>query len=73
MLQYYCNNCEAEFDKSPKIQVEEKTNEEVADNLVLVERGQYTCHQCNSIIGEYRVFAKQDESKEVGNAKPYDK
>jgi len=37
--------------------------------LVLVERGQYTCQKCNSIIGEYRVFKKQDEASDVGNAK----
>ena len=69
MLKHYCNSCETEFDNPPKIQIEEKTNEEVADNLNLVERGQYTCQKCNSIIGEYRVFAKQDESEDVGPAK----
>jgi hypothetical protein len=70
MSKHYCNNCEAEFDNPPKIQLEENTNEEVADNLILVERGQYTCEKCNSIIGEYRVFKKNDESSEVGKAKP---
>ena len=70
MSKYFCNNCDTEFPQSPKIQLEEKKDEEVADNLVLKERGQYTCHQCNSIIGEYRVFEKKDESKEVGSAKP---
>jgi len=70
MFKHYCNNCETEFDNPPKIQLEENTNEEVADNLILVERGQYTCEKCNSIIGEYRVFKKNDESSEVGKAKP---
>jgi len=69
MSKHYCKECEAEFDNQPKIQLEENTNEEVADNLVLVERGQYTCEKCNSIIGEYRVFKKQDETSDVGNAK----
>ena len=50
--------------------LEENTNEQVADNLILVERGQYTCQQCSSIIGEYRVFKKQDESSDIGNARP---
>ncbi len=68
MLKYYCKNCEAEFDKSPKIHLEEKPNEPVANNLILVERGQYTCQKCDSIIGEYRVFKKKDDSSEVGNA-----
>jgi hypothetical protein len=70
MSKHYCNNCEKEFDNPPKIQLEENTNEEVADNLILVERGQYTCEKCNATIGEYRVFKKNDESSEVGKAKP---
>lgn len=72
MLKHYCKNCETEFDNPPKIQLEEKTNEEVADNLNLVERGQYVCEKCSSIIGEYRVFTKKDESGDVGPAKPMD-
>jgi hypothetical protein len=72
MSKHFCKNCDSEFDMSPKIQVEESTNEEVADNLVLVERGQYTCQKCNSIIGEYRVFQKQDDVNDIGKAKPMD-
>ncbi|MCH7561963.1 MAG: hypothetical protein IIC67_11495 [Thaumarchaeota archaeon] len=68
--EHYCKNCETEFDNPPKIKLEESTNEKVADNLILVERGQYTCEKCSSIIGEYRVFKKNDESSEVGNATP---
>ena len=70
MSKYYCNNCEVEFQNPPKINLEENPNEEVADNLMLLERGQYTCEKCNSIIGEYRVFKKNDESREVGKATP---
>ena len=70
MSKHYCNNCETEFNNPPKIHLEENTNEQVADNLVLVEIGQYTCEKCDSIIGEYRVFKKNDESSEAGNAKP---
>ena len=70
MKKHYCKICEEEFNSPPKVHLEESNREEVADNLVLVERGQYTCQKCNSIIGEYRVFEKQDESAEVGNAKP---
>jgi len=69
MFKHYCKNCAVEFDKPPKIQLEENPNELVADNLILIERGQYTCQQCSSIIGEYRVFKKQDESSDVGNAR----
>ena len=70
MSKHYCKNCEVEFDNPPKIHLEENTNEQVADNLILVERGQYTCQQCSAIIGEYRVFKKQDESSDIGNARP---
>ena len=70
MSKHYCKNCEAEFNNPPKIHLEENTNEQVADNLILVERGQYTCQQCSYIIGEYRVFKKQDESSDIGNARP---
>ena len=69
ILKHYCKKCEAEFDNSPKIHLEEKPNEKVADNLILIERGQYICQKCDSIIGEYRVFKKQDDSNEVGNAR----
>ena len=72
MLKYFCKNCESEFDRPPKIQLEESPNEEVAENLILIERGQYTCEKCNSIIGEYRIFQKQDELGEIGKAKPMD-
>ena len=70
MTKHFCKNCEEEFNSPPKIQLEENTNEQVSENLILVERGQYTCQKCNSIIGEYRVFKKQDELSEAGNARP---
>lgn len=60
MLKHFCKECNSEFDGPTKIQVEEAPNEDVADGLVLIERGQYTCHKCNSIIGEYRVFQKKE-------------
>ena len=69
ILKHFCKNCKAEFDNSPKIHLEEKPNELVANNLILVERGQYTCKKCDSIIGEYREFKKKDEFSQVGNAK----
>jgi len=72
MKKHYCKICEEEFDASPKVHLEENNREEVADNLVLIERGQYTCQKCNAIIGEYRVFEKKDESEDVGNARPKD-
>jgi len=65
---YSCNTCDKEYDGSPKIEFE-NPNEEVAENLILTERGKYQCTVCGSLIAEYRVFSKPDELAEVGNAK----
>ena len=59
MLKHFCKACNSEFDGPTKIQIEEQNNEEVSDELILVERGQYTCQRCDSIIAEYRVFKKK--------------
>ena len=56
---YYCKNCDVEFEKSPKIEYE-NPNEEVAPGMILKEKGRYICHQCSSMIGEYREFLKQE-------------
>ena len=66
---HFCNTCEKEFEGAPKIEFE-NPNEEVAENLILAEKGQYICNACNSTIAEYRQFKKQDEGSEIGNAKP---
>ena len=67
MKKYFCKECNVEFPNAPKVRLEESADEQVADGLILVERGQYICEKCNSVIGEYRVFKKTDES---GQAKP---
>lgn len=69
LSKYFCNTCEKEFEGAPKIQYE-NPNEEVAENLILAEKGQYLCDTCDSTIAEYRNFKKQDEKTEIGNAKP---
>jgi len=66
---YTCNTCDKEYEGSPKIEYE-NPNEEVAENLILAERGQYICTICGSPIAEYREFKKQNELGDVGNAKP---
>jgi sporulation protein YlmC with PRC-barrel domain len=63
---YFCNTCEKDYEGGPKIEFE-NPNEEVAQNLVLKERGQYLCTMCGSTIAEYREFQKMGE---VGLAKP---
>ena len=69
ITKHFCNTCEKEFEGPPKIEFE-NPNEEVAENLILAERGQYICNSCNAPIAEYREFKKKDESGEVGVAKP---
>ena len=69
ITKHFCNTCEEEFEGSPKIEFE-NPNEEVAENLILAEKGQYICNSCNASIAEYRDFKKQDEAGEVGEAKP---
>ena len=69
ILRYTCNTCENEFEGSPTIDFE-TPHEEVAENLVLVERGKYLCNECGSTIAEYRDFRKPDEQIEVGLANP---
>ena len=71
ITKHFCNTCEKEFKGSPKIEFE-NPNEEVAENLILAEKGQYICNSCNASIAEYREFKKQDEQEEVGSAKPLD-
>jgi len=66
---YYCNTCEKEYEGSPKIEYE-NPNETVAENLVLLEKGQYICTTCGSILAEYRNFSKPDQNAAVGIAKP---
>lgn len=63
---YFCNTCEKDYEGGPKIEFE-NPNEEVAQNLILKERGQYICTTCGSTIAEYREFQKEGE---VGLAKP---
>ena len=71
ITKHFCNTCEKEFKGPPKIEFE-NPNEEVAENLVLAERGQYICKSCNASIAEYREFKKPNEEKEIGSAKPLD-
>jgi len=66
---YTCNTCDKEYEGCPKIEYE-NPNEEVAEILILVERGQYICTTCGSPIAEYREFQKPNELAEVGNANP---
>ena len=65
---YFCNTCEKDYEGSPKIDYE-TPNEMVADNLILLEKGQYVCTTCGSVLAEYRNFSKPNQSAEIGLAK----
>ena len=56
---YYCNKCDSDFDKSPKLSIE-NPNEELGQGMTLKELGQYICGKCDSKIGEYREFLKHE-------------
>jgi len=66
---HYCNSCEKDYEGGPQIKYE-TPNEEVAENLILVEKGKYLCNVCSSTIAEYREFRKPDQTSEAGKAKP---
>src|SRR3989304_3109925 len=66
---FYCNTCEKDYEGAPRIQFE-NPNEEVAENLILVEKGQYICTTCGSTLAEYREFKKPNEAIDTGNARP---
>ena len=66
---FYCNTCEKDYEGAPRIQFE-NPNEEVAENLILVEKGQYVCTTCSSTLAEYREFKKPSESIDTGLARP---
>jgi len=64
-VNYYCNTCKTEATGAPTIRPEQNGEggndggpERVSENLLLVERGQYVCNNCNATLGEYRVFSK---------------
>jgi hypothetical protein len=56
-LKYFCNVCAKEFDGSPLIKYE-TPNEELGQGVILVEKGEYKCKNCDNIIAFYRKFNK---------------
>lgn len=56
---YYCNKCEKEYQGAPNIEFE-NPNEDLGENIILIEKGEYKCKTCNYVIAQYRKF---DESK----------
>jgi hypothetical protein len=54
---YFCNKCQKEYSGSPLISYE-NTNEELGEDIILFEKGEYKCRTCNNIIALYRKFNK---------------
>ncbi|MEM2759258.1 MAG: PRC-barrel domain-containing protein [Nitrososphaerales archaeon] len=70
ILQYYCKNCNKEFDGCPEIKYE-KVNQEVAKGYTLSEQGEYICKQCGSVIAQYKRFAAQNEQSSPSTNSTY--
>ena len=56
-LRYYCNKCGKGHDGWPLL-IYEVPNEEIAENVILVEKGEYKCRDCNNTIALYRKFSQ---------------
>ena len=54
---YYCKRCEKEYHGSPVISYE-NLNEELGEDVILIEKGEYRCRICNNLIALYRKFNK---------------
>ena len=54
---YYCNKCGKEYPGSPLI-IYDNPNEEITEDVILLEKGEYKCIICNNIIAQYRKFNK---------------
>jgi sporulation protein YlmC with PRC-barrel domain len=52
---YYCSKCEKEYEGSPMINYE-NPNEQLGEGVTLIEKGEYVCKTCNSILAQYRKF-----------------
>ncbi|MDQ5869876.1 MAG: hypothetical protein M3530_09150 [Thermoproteota archaeon] len=54
-VKYHCNKCDKDFEGSPVIRYD-NPNEDLGEDVILVEKGEYKCHACNTIIAQYRKF-----------------
>jgi hypothetical protein len=56
-VKHYCNKCGKEQKGCPLL-IYEVPNEEIAENVTLVEKGEYKCRNCNNTIAQYRKFSQ---------------
>ncbi len=62
-VKYHCNRCEKDYQGAPNITFE-TPNEDLGENIILKEKGEYKCKSCNYIISQYRKFKDLKENKE---------
>jgi sporulation protein YlmC with PRC-barrel domain len=63
---YYCNKCEKEYEGGPNIEFE-NPNEDLGENIILIEKGEYKCKTCDYVIAQYRKFNESNNEKEEDN------
>lgn len=59
---YYCNKCEKEYQGGPNIEFE-NPNEDLGENIILIEKGEYKCKTCNYVIAQYRKFNESSSNE----------
>jgi hypothetical protein len=52
---YFCKKCNREYNGCPNITYT-NPNEELGNDIILIEKGEYQCKICNNIIAIYRKF-----------------
>jgi sporulation protein YlmC with PRC-barrel domain len=54
-IKYHCNRCEKDYEGAPNIQYD-NPNEDLGENIILIEKGEYKCNACDSVLAQYRKF-----------------
>jgi sporulation protein YlmC with PRC-barrel domain len=62
IIKYYCNRCEKGYEGAPIIQYE-NPNEDLGENVILIEKGEYKCKSCDYIIAQYRKFSELKDAE----------
>jgi sporulation protein YlmC with PRC-barrel domain len=63
-VKYHCNKCEKDYQGAPNIQFE-NPNEDLGENVILVEKGEYKCKSCDYTIAQYRKFNETKENNVI--------
>ncbi len=64
ILKYYCNKCEKDYKSSPTLTYD-NPNEEVGEGVVLIEKGEYKCSVCSTVISQYRKFNNEASNNDT--------